>query len=316
MQKVMRTAVVACIAVAGVVMFSTVAAASEPDLGLSWVETSPVISFGDHGPSVAEWQDLLNHWSALQDPENPFRLATDGEFGSLTDGLTRSFQSEQGVPVDGIVGPVTRAAYLSAPALAGAEPDPAGDGVVVAVGDTGSSVAAWQAQVNRWTRAGGSDQAALVIDGVFGVRTEALTRVFQEQEGITVDGIVGPETLAAMISAPVIANPSGPSGLAPAESAAPAAGVCSDASGPTATLVMRADVPSPRCLRVTTTQQLELVNASSDPITVEIGTRTADVPVGASVTVWPPFGAFLAPGVHTVHVSIYAGAGPQIWLTE
>ena len=159
-----------------------------------------------------------------------------------------------------------------------------------------------------------------MIDGAFGVRTEALTRVLQEQEGITVDGIVGPETLAAMISAPVIANPVGPIRSRPPESAAPAAGVCSNAqSGHTATLVMRADVPSPRCGPAshhdTAARARERFLRSDHGRDPERG--TADVPVGASVTVWPPLARlYLAPGVHTVHVLIYAGAGPQIWLTE
>ena len=122
MQKIIRTSVVACVAVSWVVMFSALAGASEPDFRLSWVETSPVISFGDHGPSVAEeWQDLLNHWSGCK-TENPFRLATDGEFGSLTDGLTRSSRASRAFPSTASWGPST-SGELSAPALAGAEPE-------------------------------------------------------------------------------------------------------------------------------------------------------------------------------------------------
>ncbi|MEX2100683.1 MAG: peptidoglycan-binding protein [Acidimicrobiia bacterium] len=313
MPKILRTAATACMAVSLVVMLSTAAGAAEPDLSVSWVENSPVIRLGDHGPAVAEWQALLNEWIAVAEPENAFRLATDGDFGSLTDGLTRSLQNEQGVPVDGIVGPLTRAAYLSAPALASADPDPAAGGPVVATGDMGPTVAAWQAGLNGWLRAEGSDETPLLVDGIFGARTDAITRLFQEDQRITVDGLVGPETLAAMISAPVIANPPAP---APAESMAPAAGVCADAIGPTATFVVRENAPAPRCLRVEATQRLELVNAAFTPITVDIGVVSTVVPMGGSVTVAPEFGTLLEPGVHTVHVSTFAGAGPQVWLVD
>ena len=38
-----------------------------------------------------------------------------------------------------------------------------------------------------------------VIDGIFGVMTEEAVRNFQEERGLTVDGIVGPATLAKLI---------------------------------------------------------------------------------------------------------------------
>ena len=35
---------------------------------------------------------------------------------------------------------------------------------------------------------------------------------------------------------------------------------------------------------------------------------------GESVTFDQPFGDYLAPGVHTLAVSLYGGSGPQLWL--
>jgi peptidoglycan hydrolase-like protein with peptidoglycan-binding domain len=37
-----------------------------------------------------------------------------------------------------------------------------------------------------------------VVDGIFGRRTERATRAFQKAMDLTVDGIVGPQTRAAM----------------------------------------------------------------------------------------------------------------------
>lgn len=51
------------------------------------------------------------------------------------------------------------------------------------------------------------------IDGIFGAGTEAAVLAFQQSEGLTVDGIVGPETAAALGSAagpaPIAATPGG-----------------------------------------------------------------------------------------------------------
>jgi peptidoglycan hydrolase-like protein with peptidoglycan-binding domain len=40
------------------------------------------------------------------------------------------------------------------------------------------------------------------IDGAFGARTEAAVRAFQQGEGLGVDGVVGPDTWAALPAAP------------------------------------------------------------------------------------------------------------------
>jgi peptidoglycan hydrolase-like protein with peptidoglycan-binding domain len=50
------------------------------------------------------------------------------------------------------------------------------------------------------------------IDGQFGPRTEANVRLFQQQHGLVVDGIVGPQTSAAL----GLAAPAAPTGSAPA----------------------------------------------------------------------------------------------------
>jgi peptidoglycan hydrolase-like protein with peptidoglycan-binding domain len=40
---------------------------------------------------------------------------------------------------------------------------------------------------------------SLTVDGIFGPRTDAAVRAFQQQKGLAVDGIVGPKTWSALI---------------------------------------------------------------------------------------------------------------------
>ena len=65
------------------------------------------------------------------------------------------------------------------------------------------------------TQSGGQ----LQVDGRYGPRTEEAVRSFQEQNGLTVDGVVGPETLAAL-NRPRGSEETSPS--APAEQTSPA----------------------------------------------------------------------------------------------
>lgn len=101
--------------------------------------------------------------------------------------------------------------------------------------------------------------------------------------------------------------------LAPSESATPAAGICPVATEAIATVTLGPGVPQPRCLVVSSEQRLRVVNGA-EGATVRLGRITRVLAPGASTTFDVPLGDFLAPGVHTVGVSIYGGSGPQLWL--
>ncbi|UNO41455.1 peptidoglycan-binding domain-containing protein [Streptomyces sp. MST-110588] len=60
-------------------------------------------------------------------------------------------------------------------------------------GDTGDRVREIQCVINHW-----SGQQALAVDGVFGPRVESWVVYFQDVNGLRVDGIVGPQTWAAL----------------------------------------------------------------------------------------------------------------------
>jgi N-acetylmuramoyl-L-alanine amidase len=59
-------------------------------------------------------------------------------------------------------------------------------------GSTGSVVTQIQRKLSAWGYYDGA------VDGVYGSRTEAAVRYFQEKNGLVVDGKVGPQTLAAL----------------------------------------------------------------------------------------------------------------------
>ncbi len=62
---------------------------------------------------------------------------------------------------------------------------------VLQLGDTGAAVRAWQADL-------GAVQGGVVVDGVFGRRTQAATRAFQRAFGLPQDGVVRAATLTRM----------------------------------------------------------------------------------------------------------------------
>ena len=59
-------------------------------------------------------------------------------------------------------------------------------------GSRGDEVTQIQTKLKRWGYYNGN------IDGIYGSQTQEAVRYFQRKNGLTVDGIAGPKTLAAM----------------------------------------------------------------------------------------------------------------------
>ena len=153
---------------------------------------------GHRGDTVVAWQTDLN--AAID-----AGLATDGAFGPATEAATRRFQEQQGLTVDGVVGPATLGAMEARLGELGRDPasKPAGStsgsefpGRALRLQDPmlqGEDVRAWQQRMaDRGWR--GADGAPLDVDGYFGPDSDRAARLFQEEKGLTVDGIVGPAT--------------------------------------------------------------------------------------------------------------------------
>ena len=61
--------------------------------------------------------------------------------------------------------------------------------------------------VARWQERMLARGNPLVVDGIYGPASQEACRHFQEEQGLTVDGIVGAQTWRAAWAAPVLAYP-------------------------------------------------------------------------------------------------------------
>jgi hypothetical protein len=130
------------------------------------------LSRGDDGPFVKILQHLLR--------ARGFGLQVDGDFGPLTEQAVRRFQGNQGIAVDGIVGPVTWSRLF----------------ITVRRGSTGEAVKGVQVRMNL------RQADPIAVDGDFGALTEQAVREFQASEAIEIDGVVGPITWRRCVSEP------------------------------------------------------------------------------------------------------------------
>ena len=143
----------------------------------------PTIQQGSTGPAVVQWQSVIG-------------VDGDGIFGPATAAATKAWQTHNGLSADGIVGPATWGAAIAQGAVvtpASVDVGPAATSsaapnlVTIEQGSTGPAVVAWQMAI-------GISPA----DGIFGPATAAATRAWQTQQGLSADGIVGPQTWATV----------------------------------------------------------------------------------------------------------------------
>ncbi len=144
---------------------------------------------GSHGPAVAEVRSRLHllpdRLTLSEDVEVAAEVAPEFDLG--LERAVRAFQQQQGLVVDGIVGPETFSA------LDGARWS-LGDRILALVPEHlmhGEDVFALQKQLSGLGFAGGR------VDGRFGAASDDAVRRFQRAYGLSVDGTVGPETLRA-----------------------------------------------------------------------------------------------------------------------
>ncbi|MGX1837558.1 peptidoglycan-binding domain-containing protein [Streptomyces diastaticus] len=123
----------------------------------------PTLSQGTTGADVTTAQYLLR--------DKGYDVSVDGDFGPATRNTVLAFQESKEYGADGVVGNETWPGLI----------------VTVREGDSGDAVAAAQTALNKHGH-------KLAVDGRFGAGTTAAVTGFQSAQGLTADGVVGPET--------------------------------------------------------------------------------------------------------------------------
>jgi peptidoglycan hydrolase-like protein with peptidoglycan-binding domain len=140
----------------------------------------PLVRRGDQQHPVQTLQYLLR--------ARGHTVTVDGIFGPNTESAVRAFQQERNLSVDGIVGPNTWSALI----------------VQVKQGSRGDAVRGVQEEF-QFRNLSGDPSKGLQVDGIFGPKTDAAVRGFQQAlhadiPSVAVDGIVGPITWRALVS--------------------------------------------------------------------------------------------------------------------
>jgi len=136
----------------------------------------PVIRQGSRGNFVTILQYILNQYG--------YNLTADGIFGGATARAVIDFQKNNNLTQDGIVGRNTWKALLNV------EPN----SQTLRRGDRKSGVLYLQKLLLSFL------YPITSLDGVFGEETQRAVQAFQTENGLTADGIVGPNTWGALNS--------------------------------------------------------------------------------------------------------------------
>ncbi len=147
-------------------------------MALTW----PLLRQGQPAPGPIAVEPIRTLQYLLRQHGHPKVLA-DGIFGPITEGAVRAFQQSRSLQVDGIVGDQTWPAII----------------VQVKQGSSGDAVRGVQSQFQA-RNLSGDPSKGLQVDGIFGPKTDATVRGFQQAAGLAVDGIVGPFTWNALVN--------------------------------------------------------------------------------------------------------------------
>jgi peptidoglycan hydrolase-like protein with peptidoglycan-binding domain len=140
------------------------------------IQPWPVTKKGDNAHPVRTLQHLLR-------AHKQTAVVVDGVFGPKTQAAVKAIQKAKGLHVDGVVGPQTWAAIV----------------ITVKQGSKGDAVRGVQEEI-KFRNLSDDAADATQIDGIFGPKTDAFIRAFQDALEITVEGIVGPITWRALVS--------------------------------------------------------------------------------------------------------------------
>ena len=150
---------------------------------------------GDKGEKVKEVQGKLLK-AGMKLP----KFGADGDFGEETENAVMAFQAKYKLAIDGIVGPKTMAKLneVIAPKAPSKESEKKQKSNLIKEGDKGSKVV----EVQKKLIAHGENLNPYGADGDFGPKTEKAVKSFQSKKGLSVDGVVGPKTMAELNKSP------------------------------------------------------------------------------------------------------------------
>ncbi len=157
-------------------------------------------------PADSVWQ-VGSTGDKVREIQSIVGVLADGVFGSRTEAAVRQWQSNLKLVADGVWGPLTEEAtknlfafLANLPIVQEVNPNHEffqelnhAVSQVLQQGATGGAVKILQAGLN-------AKRYVLAADGIFGPATDSAVRRFQSDNGLTVDGIVGPQTWGALVS--------------------------------------------------------------------------------------------------------------------
>jgi len=154
----------------------------------TWAALVITLQEGSSGYAVTALQRQLKYtyW---------YSLDVDGDFGPETLSKVEAFQSDIGIDVDGIVGPITWRYLLGSESGSDAGDSSDSESIywpTLRSGSQGEDVYTLQYLL---TARGYS----LAIDGSFGPETYSNVIAFQTARGLSIDGVVGPQTWGALV---------------------------------------------------------------------------------------------------------------------
>jgi peptidoglycan hydrolase-like protein with peptidoglycan-binding domain len=143
-------------------------------LQLNLTSGAQALERGDRGAEVRDLQTRLNAAGYYQGK-------ITGYYGRLTEAAVKRFQRAKKLPVVGIAGSQTYAALRASEGIVARQPNRS----ITAV-----------AHIQRRLIAQGYDAGK--IDGIYGAKTRAAVKRFQQDHGLIADGIVGSVTNAVL----------------------------------------------------------------------------------------------------------------------
>lgn len=164
---------------------STVKAFVSPGiLGSKKVELNNEVKYGDSNANVTIVQKMLY--------DLKYTIQVDGYFGAKTLSIVKQFQNDYKLPTTGIVTPEIFGAMEDELNRLRISEKKITTGSYIKKGDCGAVVVAIQQALNK------KNKSAITIDGVFGKETKDAVILFQKNNKLLADGIVGPITFAVL----------------------------------------------------------------------------------------------------------------------